>query len=59
MELKIEENASKESSSSKSEIRKNVCQQMEFYFSDANLTKDRFLKKEITSSPDGCKYQIE
>jgi len=30
--------------------------QMEFYFSDANLAKDRFLKTLIDASPDGCKY---
>ena len=28
---------------------------MEFYFSDANLQKDRFLKKEIEATKDGCK----
>lgn len=28
--------------------------QMEFYFSDANLSKDRFLKKLIAEDP--CKY---
>ena len=30
--------------------------QMEFYFSDANLQKDRFIKKLLTASPDGCQY---
>lgn len=30
-----------------------IRQQMEFYFSDANLTKDRFLKKQIATDP--CK----
>lgn len=29
---------------------------MEFWFGDANLRKDRFLKKEIDSTEDGCKY---
>ena len=28
--------------------------QMEFYFSDANLHKDRFLKKAIEATTDGC-----
>ena len=28
---------------------------MEFYFSDANLNKDRFLKEQISKSEDGCK----
>jgi hypothetical protein len=55
------ENESKEASaesssdSFKKEQRRKVREQMEFYFSDSNLTKDRFLKKEITTSPDGCK----
>ncbi len=29
---------------------------MEFYFSDANLTKDRFLKRKADEEPDGCMY---
>ena len=29
---------------------------MEFYFSDSNLHKDRFLKKAIDATTDGCKY---
>ena len=32
--------------------------QMEFYFSDANLSKDRFLKKEIDQTDDGCKALV-
>ena len=28
---------------------------MEFYFSDSNLHKDRFLKKAIDETKDGCK----
>ena len=28
---------------------------MEFYFSDSNLHKDRFLKKAIDETNDGCK----
>ena len=34
---------------------KELKQLMEFYFSDSNLSKDRFLKKEIESSSDECK----
>lgn len=42
------------SSQSKKEVRSQLREQMEFYFSDANLTKDRFLKKEIENASDGC-----
>jgi lupus La protein len=29
---------------------------MEFYFGDANLNKDRFMKEEIAKNADGCKW---
>ena len=29
--------------------------QVEFYFGDSNLFKDRFLKQKIAEHPDGCK----
>lgn len=31
---------------------------VEFYFGDANLQKDRFMKQEISQHPEGCKYTI-
>jgi len=31
---------------------------MEFYFSDSNLNRDRFMKKQIEESKDGCKKFI-
>lgn len=30
---------------------KTVCEQMEFYFSDANLSKDRFLRQMVENDP--------
>lgn len=36
-------------------LYKQIREQMEFYFSDSNLSKDRFLKQEISKSEDGCK----
>jgi hypothetical protein len=41
----------------KKDTRKKIAQQMEFYFSDSNLSKDRFLKQEIQSASlqGGCK----
>ena len=38
------------------EQRAKVRTQMEFYFSDSNLAKDRFLKQEIQASKEGCWY---
>lgn len=38
----------------KKQLYKSIRNQMEFYFSDANLTKDRFLGKLIMQDP--CKY---
>lgn len=35
----------------KSQIYTNIRKQMEFYFSDANLSKDRFLSELIKSEP--------
>jgi hypothetical protein len=57
MSKEIETKEAKSSSDSfKKEQRRKVCEQMEFYFSDSNLTKDRFLKKEITTAPEGCNF---
>jgi hypothetical protein len=40
----------------KKEKRRKILEQMEFYFSDSNLSKDRFLKQEIKSNSDGCNF---
>ena len=32
--------------------------QIEFYFGDANLSKDRFLKQKIDESEDGCEFML-
>lgn len=45
-----------DSSINKKELRKKILDQLEFYFSDSNLTKDRFLKQEIKNSTDGCRF---
>ena len=47
-------NKNEQDEPSKKALRKKILEQMEFYFSDSNLTKDRFLKKEISNSNDGC-----
>ena len=38
-------------------LYKQMREQMEFYFSDSNLSKDRFINQEIVKSQDGCKKQ--
>lgn len=38
----------------KKQLYSKILQQMEFYFSDANLSKDRFLSDLTKKSP--CKY---
>ena len=45
---------SKENKEKKKLLRSKILQQMEFYFSDSNLAKDRFLKNEILHAEDGC-----
>ena len=45
----------KDEKSDKKEFLGRIRAQMEFYFSEANLAKDRFLKQEMKSSEAGCK----
>jgi La-related protein 7 len=40
----------------KKHLYKTIIKQMEFYFSDANLTKDRFLGSLVAEDP--CKYEL-
>lgn len=53
-DLEFDSSAQETNKLDKKELRQKIKDQMEFYFSDSNLTKDRFLKKEITNSPGGC-----
>ena len=56
-DLKLDSSAKTSNETSKNDkkkLRHKIKDQMEFYFSDSNLTKDRFLKNEIMSSSDGC-----
>lgn len=53
--------SSEENSKSKGRRRKKllfkaVCEQMEFYFSDANLSKDRYLRQLVEEDP--CKFYL-
>jgi hypothetical protein len=41
----------------KKDKRKKILEQMEFYFSDSSLSKDRFLKQEMSSNKDGCNIE--
>lgn len=49
-----EEQAHKKGRHRKKQLYNSILQQMEFYFSDSNLTKDRFLSQLIQTDP--CKY---
>ncbi len=46
----------KETKHERKELLDRIRTQMEFYFSEANLSKDRFLKQELQSAEDGCMY---
>jgi hypothetical protein len=52
IEVKSEQN-DEQTKSDKKANRHKIRQQLEFYFSDSNLSKDRFLKQEIASNSDG------
>lgn len=34
----------------------SLCLQIEFYFGDANLPKDKFLQQKMSEDPNGCMY---
>ena len=40
-----------------SEKEETILKQIEFYFGDSNLSKDRFLKQKIDENEEGCKQQ--
>ncbi len=44
---------------SDAEITSNkIREQVEFYFSDSNLPKDKFLRSLVANNPEGCKCFI-
>ena len=53
---KIKETEKKKRSRVK-QLLGDVKKQVEFWFGDVNLHKDRFLRKLIDESEDGCKWQ--
>ena len=38
------------------QVRADIAKQVDFWFGDANLHKDRFLREQIEKSRDGCKF---
>lgn len=53
----VEPKAAKRYRKRKKQKLKEICQQMEFYFSDANLSKDRFLNQLIAKDPSKDNYE--
>lgn len=51
-----EEATQKKGRHRKKQLYNSILQQMEFYFSDSNLTKDRFLTQLIKDDP--CKLRF-
>jgi hypothetical protein len=37
-------------------LTESIRKQVEFYFGDSNIQKDRFMKQKIQEDPEGCKY---
>ena len=37
------------------EVERKIQEQVEFYFSDSNLPKDKFLRSLVANNPEGCK----
>lgn len=58
MEVEVlnEESNPKKGRHRKKQLYTSILQQMEFYFSDSNLSKDRFLGKLLKNDP--CKFLI-
>ena len=63
----IEKAMEEESTEKKKEVEKkkrsrvkqvlaDIAKQVDFWFGDANLHKDRFLREQIEKSRDGCKF---
>lgn len=38
------------------QVLADIAKQVDFWFGDANLHKDRFLREQIEKSRDGCKF---
>lgn len=38
------------------QVLADITKQVDFWFGDANLHKDRFLREQIEKSRDGCKF---
>ena len=54
-EMEMEKEKDKKKRSRVKQLLADVKKQVDFWFGDANLHKDRFLKQLITESRDGCK----
>jgi hypothetical protein len=59
-ETSIGDSMKKRNRPRRKDVLRRLKEQVEFYFSDINLNRDRFLNHRITESEDGCEsvYQL-
>lgn len=55
-EESTEKKVEKKKRSRVKQVLADIAKQVDFWFGDANLHKDRFLREQIEKSRDGCKF---
>lgn len=55
-EESTEKKVEKKKRSRVKQVLADIAKQVDFWFGDANLHKDRFLREQVEKSRDGCKF---